>query len=275
MNKKERLLDNAQPLYPIFEDAAQKTAAETMRKGKSYAKRKAEKLFQKFDEVYGDLKETYRHGHWTLQMLCFIGGLAIFILSILSFINILQIILNPFTYLINVYICMMSFTVVVFEFPVKNFIISYIRQWFEKWLKAFDRLFGRGIFYILLGILVSTAYGWIGIIFGVYMAVCGVISLLVGFWLSRKLNQTKRALHSSFGNDLEKIQIQFDRFDTDRNGFIDATEFGSMCASLGIDLSPQERDYALNMLDKNRDGLIDIYEFTAWYNSRTRLIHFV
>jgi hypothetical protein len=270
MNQKDYLLKNAQPLQPVIEEVQNPNASETIVRINSYANRKAERLFQKFDDAYANLKESYRHGHWTLQTISFIGGCAIFTLSILSFINILSVLLQPLNYLVNVYICMLSFIVVVFEFPLRNFIITYIRRWFEIWLKAFDRLIGRGLFYILLGVLVATFYGWIGIVCGVYMAVCGVISLFVGFYLSRKLNQTKHQLHEKFGSDLDKIKLHFDRFDADQNGFIDSSEFGAMCASLGIELNPQEREYAVNMLDKNRDGLIDIYEFTAWHSARSR-----
>jgi len=137
-------------------------------------------------------------------------------------------------------------------------------------MKAFDRLVGRGICYIFLGILITTVGGWLGILCGIYLTFCGLLSLAIGVTLSRKLNQMRTHLQHNFGTDIERIKLQFENFDSDHDGYINAVEFTSMCSSLGLKLTNEERDYAMHMLDKNNDGVIDIYEFTAWFTSRSK-----
>jgi len=123
---------------------------------------------------------------------------------------------------------------------------------------------------LLLGILIMLSFGWLGYIIGAYIILCGIVSIFVGLMLSRKLHQMRNELHEKFGSNMTIIQEQFARFDTDGDGYIDSSEFSGMCASLGLALTPAERDYALNLLDKDKNGVIDIYEFSAWFNSRSK-----
>jgi len=105
---------------------------------------------------------------------------------------------------------------------------------------------------------------------GVILIIVGIISLFIGIMLSRKLSKMRLEMQEKIGTDFERIQEQFNRFDTNRTGFIDSQQFCAMCAALGLDLTNTERDYALNLLDKDRDGVIDVYEFSAWFNSRSK-----
>jgi len=177
---------------------------------------------------------------------------------------------SPFAYILNAYVTFFSFILVVFEFPKSFFLLESLRNWFEKWLKAFARLVGRGLFYIFLGSIVLMGYGFVGYILGAIIIVVGIGSIFIGIMLSRKLRALRSDLQTRFGNDFDRIEAQFRRFDTDGDGFVDSTEFGAMCAALGLHLTPTERDYALNLLDRDRNGLIDIYEFSAWFNSRSK-----
>jgi len=72
------------------------------------------------------------------------------------------------------------------------------------------------------------------------------------------------------GNEFDRIQVQFARYDSDGDGVLDSSEFENMCAALGLHLTKQELVVAINMLDKNHDGVIDMYEFTAWFSSQSR-----
>jgi len=272
MNKKERLLSDSSDPGSVEKIAKGiETISHAASTAASFSREKSEQMYQKFDKTYGKLKDWAAHGHWTLQTICFIGGAANFVWSLLGLINVFKIVLSPLNYLLNVYIILFSFIVVVFEFPIELAIIQRIRKWFEVWVRVYDRLVGRGIAYILLGLLVAFANSFIaGIIFGVYMMLSGLICIFVGIVLSRRIHSMREQLQNSFGTEYARIKAQFDRFDTDNSGTIDASEFSRMCSSLGLHLNDQEREFALNMLDKNRDGVIDLHEFTAWYSSRTK-----
>jgi len=188
----------------------------------------------------------------------------------MSFLNVFSIVLSPFQYILNAYILVFSFILVVFEFPKEFPLLERLRNWFEKWLKAFARLVGRGLFYIFLGSIVLTGYGVLGWIMGAVLIIVGIISIFIGVMLSKRLEDMRKDLQTKFGTDFDRIQDQFRRFDSDGDGFIDSTEFGGMCSALGLHMTPTERDYALNLLDKDRNGVIDIYEFSAWFNSRNK-----
>jgi len=271
-------VQNAPPQTPVDafgQRVASQVATETIstisNKASHFAAEKKEQLYEKFDATYAKLTEFYKKGHWTLQTFCFAGAIAVLVLSILSFISIFKVLLDPLHYLINVYVLILAFFLMVFEFPYEFSPLRKFRQWAEVWIRAFERLIGRGIFYLFLGALIISTYGAIfGWIIGAYIVICGLVSIFFGLMLSRKLTNMRNELQDRFGNDFERIQQQFSRFDTDHNGYIDATEFTAMCSSMGVELTTAERDYALNMLDKDHDGVIDIYEFAAWFNSRSK-----
>eukprot|EP01088_Endostelium_zonatum_P004755 TRINITY_DN16084_c0_g1_i1.p1 TRINITY_DN16084_c0_g1~~TRINITY_DN16084_c0_g1_i1.p1 ORF type:complete len:186 (+),score=52.65 TRINITY_DN16084_c0_g1_i1:45-560(+) len=62
----------------------------------------------------------------------------------------------------------------------------------------------------------------------------------------------------------------FDKYDKDQSGNIDAKDFGSLCYDLGYFLSPQEVQVAVNMIDQNGDGKINLKEFTHFWATDAR-----
>ncbi|KJE93370.1 hypothetical protein CAOG_04169 [Capsaspora owczarzaki ATCC 30864] len=66
------------------------------------------------------------------------------------------------------------------------------------------------------------------------------------------------------------VRIMFDKFDTDKSGFLDSAELKSLCYDLGHPLSPVELDLALKMLDENGDGKISYNEFAQWWQQQDR-----
>jgi len=275
MSTSQRLFDQVpQTFSNHFENAIGQATHEKIEsitsRAKEFASEKKEALYQKFDEAYAQLIEFTKKGHWTWQAVCFCTSLATLALGLLSFLSFINILTSPFSYILNAYITFFSFTLVVFECPTSFFLLESLRDWFDKWFKAFTRLVGRGIFYIFLGSIVLTGYGFIGYILGVVIIVVGLASIFIGIMLTRKLRALRSDLQTRFGNDFERIEEQFRRFDSDGDGFVDSVEFGSMCAALGLHLTPTEREYALNLLDHDRKGMIDIYAFSAWFNSRSK-----
>jgi len=273
MNKTE-LLNQPQttPSYSSEEPSqtTQETISSISARAQEFASEKKEQLYEKFDAAYSRLQEFSKNGHWTWRTVCFCASLLSLAFSILTFINVLSLVLAPINYVINAFILVFSLILVVFEFPKDLTCLQSLRNWFERWAKAFARLVGRGLFYVFLGTIMITVYGWLGWIIGALLIAVGVISLIIGIMLSMKLRDKRNELQTRFGNDFSRIQEQFNRFDTDGNGLINSVEFAAMCHGLGLNLTDSERDYALDLLDKDRDGAIDVYEFAAWFNSRGR-----
>ena len=93
----------------------------------------------------------------------------------------------------------------------------------------------------------------------------------------------------SFASSLEKMIEKYDqkydddvkpafgKFDKDSSGTIDKSELKLLSAGLGHPLNDDQLEKALQDLDLNKDGVIDLDEFCRWYftglksyNDRTR-----
>lgn len=59
---------------------------------------------------------------------------------------------------------------------------------------------------------------------------------------------------------------QFDRYDTDKSGFIERHELSALCAKLGRELQPAQLDDAMRALDKDGSGHVGLDEFMWWWN---------
>ena len=62
------------------------------------------------------------------------------------------------------------------------------------------------------------------------------------------------------------------QLDTDGNGKIDASELPTLFQTLGWDMTEKKKSEALEALDKNSDGCIDLEEFlefsSRWWCAR-------
>lgn len=63
------------------------------------------------------------------------------------------------------------------------------------------------------------------------------------------------------------LKREFDRFDADKNGFIDRDEFAALVKSLGVELSEDKVGVAFRALDVNGNDRIEFNEFRVWWAS--------
>ncbi|AKQ67820.1 Ku domain protein [Myxococcus hansupus] len=70
---------------------------------------------------------------------------------------------------------------------------------------------------------------------------------------------------TSTGNEVLDI---FQRYDRDRTGTIDRAEFARLLEALGQNISDEELEIAIDIVDTDRTGKISWNEFRAWWNSR-------
>ena len=62
----------------------------------------------------------------------------------------------------------------------------------------------------------------------------------------------------------------FGKFDADGSGAIDSSEFSNLVISLGVEFTPDECEQAIQELDIDGSGLIEIEEFVTWWVNRTQ-----
>ncbi len=60
----------------------------------------------------------------------------------------------------------------------------------------------------------------------------------------------------------------FKHFDHDKNGTMEARELASLLTTLGGDSGADELDAAIEALDVDHNGKIDLEEFMAWWSER-------
>merc|ERR1711988_2031651 len=68
-------------------------------------------------------------------------------------------------------------------------------------------------------------------------------------------------------NNLCYLKQEFDAYDEDRSGYIDAKELRGLLEKLGEELSDEELDAAFNELDSDQSGEIEFFEFVEWFTS--------
>eukprot|EP01043_Picozoa_sp_COSAG02_P026162 COSAG02_NODE_1499_length_12268_cov_12.941984_2_plen_433_part_00 len=69
-----------------------------------------------------------------------------------------------------------------------------------------------------------------------------------------------------------QVAVSFYQFDVDKSGYLDESEIGAFCKTLGLLLTDAEVSQALDEMeiDGTRDGKIDFDEFAAWWASGSR-----
>jgi len=59
----------------------------------------------------------------------------------------------------------------------------------------------------------------------------------------------------------------FKKYDADNSGAIDKSELSKLCSDLGVPLDDNQLEAAIADLDVNKDGVIDLNEFSKWWFS--------
>lgn len=204
------------------------------------------------------LKKYCEEGNWTWRVGGFISGIIMMAVGLLNFFShILS--LAPFTSVLDVYIIFAGVISVILEFKDRMLTQKYIKV-LDTEAKFLMRPYGRAAFYFFIGILLACTGGVLGFFGGLFIAIIGVIIYRGSVSAYSSLNLLKREHCST-----EAIKSKFYEYDKDRSGFLETHELSALCLSLGTQLSRNELESALFILDKNGDGKIDILEFLEWW----------
>jgi Ca2+-binding EF-hand superfamily protein len=64
------------------------------------------------------------------------------------------------------------------------------------------------------------------------------------------------------------LRARFEAVDEDRNGKIDAREFGALLDALGLGFTREQTLTAFSAIDVNGNGSIEFGEFSSWWTER-------
>lgn len=135
----------------------------------------------------------------------------------------------------------------------------------EYWVRVLTRVWGRGLFYLVLGTMQCTQRTLVELACGAGLMAVGCMSLCVSRAASAKLARAQRKMASFRVTDETIIREVFDRHDRDNSGHLDEIELASVALELGAELTGNELVAAFAAIDVDGDRGISFDEFKAWW----------
>lgn len=174
---------------------------------------------------------------------------------------------NAFEYLIHAYLVLYGIIIMMLEISVCILVVyKGFRRWIETYARFLGQIWGRGIFYIYVSTLLVFLDDLFSQIVGGILGIMGILALLIWFATYWKMRGLRRmVMRNNREKDPAKIRATFAQYDADKSGFIDRTELFQLSDALGYPLEGNQLQSAMDMLDADRNGKIDIDEFMVWW----------
>ncbi|RLO01361.1 hypothetical protein DYB28_012419, partial [Aphanomyces astaci] len=84
-----------------------------------------------------------------------------------------------------------------------------------------------------------------------------------------KARADERSGGSLSADELENIRKLFEQYDVDGNGKMEARELKSFIVQdLGLDISDNDLDAVVALLDTDNSGFLDFHEIMKWYGGQ-------
>jgi hypothetical protein len=163
-------------------------------------------------------------------------------------------------------VIVMSCTVLILDgrFLITNPLSAraHLRNVMTRNFNIFRFVWGRGLLYIIAGILNCAQMSLITICSGVFMIALGLIALCVGIHASQRFSSLRNSLA-----DESFLLFAFGRYDNDGDGYLGPNEFGQLLSELGMELDDRYTLKAFNVIDTDCDRKICFDEFNYWWAS--------
>lgn len=227
----------------------------------SYFQAKVPVAVEYSKEKFVAMKKYAEEGDWTWRVAGCLAGILLMVSSFFAFLsNVFG--FSPFAAILNIYLFCFGLIATFLEYKESVFPESWLRSLRREALFLYQP-YGRAAFYFFIGILEITQGGMVGLLIGAYTAFIGAII----FHGSRKALRALKEIRDKRMSEADVVR-KFHEFDKDGSGYISAKELGDLCASLGHNLSRNDIESALFILDTNRDGEISLDEFKYWWCNR-------
>ena len=139
---------------------------------------------------------------------------------------------------------------------------AHLRNILTRNFNMFRFLWGRGLLYIIAGVLNIAQMWLITMISGGVMILIGIVAIIVGVHASRKF----AALRNSLADE-SFLLLVFSNYDGDGDGYLAPNEFALLLADLGMELDDRYTLKAFNVIDTDSDRRISFEEFNHWWAS--------
>lgn len=142
-------------------------------------------------------QDYIQQGPQGVSVLCFIGGVATTILGAMGVCNVFGTMMDPFHYILNVYVLVFGLTTALVEADTDRIGImmapfhklaepvTRAQMWLHEECRLLTRLRGRGFFYLYQGtLLVTQCVFCMLFVCGLYLVAMGVVCILMSFGIT-------------------------------------------------------------------------------------------
>lgn len=142
-------------------------------------------------------QDYIQQGPQGVSVLCFVGGLATTTLGAMSICNVFGTVMDPFHYLLNVYVFVFGLATAMIEADTDRIgmlmapfdrlaePITRAQAWLHEECRLLTRLRGRGFFYLYQGTLMVTQCVFcLLFLCGLYSVIMGVVCILMSFGIT-------------------------------------------------------------------------------------------
>ena len=140
-----------------------------------------------------------------------------------------------------------------------------LRNFVVRHLNVLRLVWGRGVLYLLVGVVNMAHETFICYVSGGIMAVIGLAAITSGLHAYRNLLTLRQSL-----SDENFVWLEFIKHDVDHDGYLNPSEFAQFIWDLGLEFDDLYTLKAFNTIDANHDRKITFRQFMRWW-SQVRL----
>jgi len=203
-------------------------------------------------------------GNPNFRMLAFAGGVAMVVTAIISMaiyfyhFDLFRIIIAIYAIIFGSLICILEG-----KFLPQYRIVLAVRNFATKFLPILRFLWGRGALYMFSGSLQAALMTPMNIFSGVFLIGVGLVFVGVGVDTNRKMSKLKNSIRNE-----RVLRREFNRYDVDKNGHLDQTEFAQLMMNLTSGaIDTDELDAAFDLIDLDDSGSISYEELKTWWET--------
>lgn len=136
-----------------------------------------------------------------------------------------------------------------------------LRNFVTRHLNVLRLVWGRGMLYLLVGLMNIAHETFVCYVSGGLMMAFGIIATMSGLHAYHNLSTLRQSL-----SDENFLLMEFMKHDENHDGFLNSSEFAQFICDLGLEFDDLYTLKAFNTIDANHDKLINFRQFARWWH---------
>lgn len=202
---------------------------------------------------------------WPLRLMLVLSALFMLTTSIIPYamgwsMSIADVIISTLTFCLSIFIILLEGR---FSFVNANDPVGYrasVRGAIIKSIGGLKLVWGRGVLYLITGLLQVAQMHTITYLSGGLMALIGCVVIIAGASSAAQLMRLKKSL-----TDDAHLLYLFAKYDRDKDGYQVIKDFARFIVAVGLDLDDAYTVGAFKAIDKDFDGRISFIDFHKWW----------